>query len=101
MINIDYLNSWKEQVDRVDTEILFLLKRRLQLQKKVFKYKIDNEIGTKDLNREDEVLNNVKSKARAMGMNEGFIRKMFEELLKESEKRRLLYLEEIEIKNKK
>jgi len=100
MMNIDYLNSWKEQVDRVDTEILFLLKRRLQLQKKVFKYKMDNEITTQDKNREDEVLNNVKGKARSMGMSEGFVRNMFEELLKESEKRRLIFIEEMEMKNK-
>ena len=47
----DYLLIFRKQIDRVDNEIMILLKRRFQLAKKIAKYKITNNIEVEDLGR--------------------------------------------------
>jgi len=100
IMDIDYLKSWSEQIGRIDHEILFLLKRRFQILKKVAKYIKDNDLEFDNQIVKDEILKRVVSKGISMGMNENFIREVFNEILKEDEKKQKIFLEEYESKNK-
>ncbi len=75
-----------EQINRVDEEILFLLKRRFQTLKKLIKLK--NESGEKvfENNMENDLIISKIAKARTMQLEENFIRELFELIIEESKR---------------
>ena len=83
MEQFDILDNFRRQIDNIDNEILILLKRRVQIAKKIAKYKNLNKIELIDLNREDQIMLSVKSKAISMALSEGFIRRIFESIIEE------------------
>lgn len=80
----DVLKNYRKQIDRVDKEIIFLIKRRLQLSKKIAKFKLEKELPIQDHNRESEILRNVVSQAKLMEISESFTRRLFELMISES-----------------
>ena len=100
-MSFDYLKSFRKQIDRVDGEILFLIKRRFHLAKKVAKYKMDNNLDVEDINREDEVIKNVLNQAGMMDLREKFIRDLFKTIMEESKIEQDKYVREKEEKKKK
>jgi monofunctional chorismate mutase len=92
----NFLKNYRKQIDRVDKEILFLIKRRFQLAKKIAKYKMENELPVHDEDREDEVLKNVTGQGKLMEFSESFIRRMFELILSESNKEQEAFVEKKE-----
>jgi chorismate mutase len=80
------LDFLREQIDRTDTEILYLLKRRFQTVKKIAKYKKSKNLEIFDNNRENEIIFDRINNSRNMELNENFIRELFELILAESKK---------------
>ena len=92
----NFLKNYRKQIDRVDKEILFLIKRRFQLAKKIAKYKMENELPVQDQDRESEVLKNVTGQGKLMEFSESFIRRLFELILSESNKEQEAFIEKKE-----
>ena len=89
----NFLKNYRKQIDRVDKEILFLIKRRFQLSKKIAKYKLEKDLPVEDSDRESEVLHNVAAQAKLMEISESFIRRLFEAILTESKKEQEAFIE--------
>lgn len=92
----DFLNNFTKQIERVDNEILILLKRRFQLIKKVAKYRKDHNIEAKDLNEETMIFSALSSRAITMDLSESFIRKLFQSIIDESNLQERDYLSSLE-----
>ena len=100
-MGIDEDNSMRKKIDRGDRGVLFLIKRRFHLAKKVAKYKMDNNLDVEDINREDEVIKNVLNQAGMMDLREKFIRDLFKTIMEESKIEQDKYVREKEEKKKK
>ncbi len=61
MIELDQLRN---KLDEVDTELISLFKKRLEISKKIGKYKKENNIEILDLTREKKVVKKFLSSAR-------------------------------------
>ena len=85
------LESIRAEIDRVDSEILKLLVKRMELSLLTVKFKQ----SIKDDKREREVLSNVISQAR-YPLTDEFIKKLYGIILEESKNLQIMYL-----KNKK
>ena len=80
------LDQLREQIDRSDEELLYILKRRFQTVKKIAKYKKKSNLEVFDLNRENNVIIKIIAKARTMQLDDNFTRELFELILEESKK---------------
>ncbi len=94
------MEDLREQIDKINEELLILIKRRMQLSKKVAKYKFERNLEIFDSAREIEILNSASKKARAMDLSEGFIREMFQLILKEAKTEQDNFIDGIIAKNK-
>jgi len=89
-MNFNTLEMLRGQIDNVDNEIMILLKRRLQIVKKVAEYKLKNDMEIFQSSREIELLKDKSSKAITMGMKDSVIRELFEIILDESKRQQEL-----------
>jgi len=80
------LDQLREQIDRADQELLYILKRRFQTAKKIAKHKQKNNIKIIDSNRENDLIITIIAKARTMGLDDNFTRELFEIILDESKR---------------
>lgn len=95
MANFDILESLNNQIQRNDEELLILLKRRLQSEKKVIDYLLKNPEIEIDFNkREVNQFDHISQKSREMGLKHLFIQDVFDVILNESKNHRDNYLKE-------
>lgn len=97
---ITLLDKLRDQIDRVDDEILYLLKRRVQTVKKVLKYKVDNDMEIYQPDREFYVIAKRCSKAKLMNLDEEFINKLYNLILEESNRIQEKHKEEAKVKSR-
>ena len=50
------LTSPRDEIDSIDKEIIILLKKRIEIAKKVIEYKKKQNLPLEDLNREKEII---------------------------------------------
>ena len=77
----------KQQCENIDSEILILLKRRFQSEKRMVDAKLKagfSEDEALDLNREVEVINFVTTHARKMDIPDSCIHELYEVIMKYS-----------------
>jgi len=55
------LTSLRDEIDSVDKEIILLLKKRIEIAKKIIEYKKKNNLSLEDLNREKEIIEKLAS----------------------------------------
>lgn len=96
--NLLYIS--RKQVDNIDNEILILLKRRFQVVKKISKYKFENELPLEDLQRFDEKVRDLVSKAKEMDISVSFIKDLFDKIIQESTKQEKEFYEKCQNKSK-
>jgi len=92
------LDMLRGQIDNSDAEIMILLKRRFQTVKKVAEYKLKNDVEIFQSAREIALLKDKASKAITMGMQDSFVRELFEIILEESRRQQELVV--LKAKNK-
>lgn len=80
------METFRDQIDRIDAEIMILLRRRFQILKKVAKFKVENNMPIYQPERERDMLENKAERAKLMGMDQSFIKTLFEVILDESKK---------------
>lgn len=71
------LGFLKQQCENVDSEILILLKRRFQTERRMVEARWKNQIELEDPNREMDVLDFVMKKSREMGIKDTFIHELY------------------------
>lgn len=81
VIKMDELNNLRKKVDKLDSELLNILKRRLILSKEISRFKRKNGLKILDKKREKEVLQN---KIKKSSLNGRFVKELFSLILCES-----------------
>lgn len=71
------LGFLKQQCENIDSELLILLKRRFQTEKRMIEAKLKNGLDVIDPNREIDVIDFVLKKAREMDISDSFIHQLY------------------------
>ena len=79
------LGFLKQQTENIDLEIVLLLKRRLQTQKRIFDVQVKNNlpIGTEE--NDIDTMDIVSKKARDMDISDTFIHAIYSTILDETQ----------------
>lgn len=83
MSNLDNL---RENIDKVDLQILKLFQKRTVLVSEIGKIKKEKNLKIKDIKREKEVLEKIAKKAEDLKLSPIFIKKIWELFFNESYK---------------
>lgn len=81
---MDILENFRNQIDTIDEEIIYLLSRRFEIVKQIWKIKKENNITPLQIDRWQKVINNLIEEAKDKWINEKLVIKLWEEIHKES-----------------
>ncbi len=71
------LSALRAQIDVIDENLLFALQSRMQVSRKIGQYKKDHNIAIVQASRWDEVLASMVEKGRSYGLDEAFVKEVF------------------------
>ncbi|OGG20846.1 hypothetical protein A3D03_04100 [Candidatus Gottesmanbacteria bacterium RIFCSPHIGHO2_02_FULL_40_13] len=71
------LEEIRREIDKIDKDIIQLIKKRLDLAVLAGNNKINNNLRLIDLKREKEILIKVKDRCKLLNLNNGIILKIF------------------------
>ena len=80
----ELLKNYREQIDTLDKEIIYLLSRRFEIVKQVWILKKENNIPALQKDRWEELLNENIEVANELWVSESIIRDIWERIHKES-----------------
>ncbi len=78
------LDKLREQIDKLDNQLLDLLKERMKVSEAIGHYKFENNITILQTRRYDEILTKRRAKAQEKGLNPDFVIDIFESIHEES-----------------
>ena len=67
----------REEIDKIDREIVCLLKKRVEITKKIGQLKANRSMDIEDTDREHEVFKNVSDASKESDLDGEFVRKIF------------------------
>lgn len=70
----DTLSILREQIDQLDDEIMTRMASRMKISEKIGQYKSENNVTILQVSRWEEIVQTRVSMAKAMGLDEGFMR---------------------------
>lgn len=73
----DKLNDWRKQIDTLDDQLLNVLVKRVNIVRKIGKFKKAHEIKPFDEKRWQEVLESKLSKALLLNLSSDFIKRIY------------------------
>ena len=79
------LGFLKQQCENVDSELLILLKRRFQTERRMVEARLKNGMEAQDRDRDVEVIDYVLKKSREMGISDTFIHSLYGVIMDYSE----------------
>lgn len=71
------LENWRKQIDTLDAKLLNILAERINVVKKIGKYKKAHDIRPLDQKRWQEVLRSKLAKGRSLNISEKFIKNLY------------------------
>lgn len=77
------LTALREEIDRVDRELIAVLAKRFELTRMVGDYKAQQDLSAVDSVREQEQSNNYAQAAQAYGLNTEFVHHLFQSIRSE------------------
>jgi len=80
------LKEYRKNIDRIDKQIIGLLKKRFEISKKIGEYKKQNNLPVKNKKREKQLIEKRIKSLEKTSLKPGFIKKIFKLILKESRK---------------
>ena len=80
----DLLKNYREQIDWIDKQIVYLLSRRFEIVKQIWIIKKQNNIPPLQLDRWNSLLNNLKDYSKEIGLNPNLIEKFWNEIHNEA-----------------
>uniref|UniRef100_UPI0025C0DCB5 bifunctional 3-deoxy-7-phosphoheptulonate synthase/chorismate mutase type II n=1 Tax=Marinilabilia sp. TaxID=2021252 RepID=UPI0025C0DCB5 len=78
------LDELRKKIDKLDDQLLDLLKERMNISEAIGKYKYENNITILQTRRYDEIMNNRRDRGSQRGLDEEFITRIFESIHEES-----------------
>ncbi len=78
---MDSLSDLRRNIDRLDGQIIILLRERVALAKRISKLKLQKGLPIRDNGREREVLDRVAANAERGGINPELAKKIFKEII--------------------
>ena len=84
MVNKMDLEDYRKRIDDIDSQIIELLARRLQIVKEVRNLKLKNNMPLYDERREFEILASVEELSREYGLDSEYVLEIFKRILSES-----------------
>ncbi len=78
------IDKFRKQIDEIDEEILTLIAKRMQKAKKIGEIKRTKGLKIKDNEREREVIEKWKRKAKELNLSKEFVEKIVKEIIRES-----------------
>ena len=99
MVNYLNLDDFREQMDEVNLEILYLIKRKSQILRKISKWKFENGKELDDKKRDSEILEKVTKNALTMNLNQVNILEIFTLMLEGGDKIQEKEYKKLEEKN--
>jgi len=78
------LGELRDKINKIDSEIVSLLKKRDEVSEKIGEYKKEKSLKVFDSAREEKVLERLKGLARQGGVDEEFVLKIFREMIEHS-----------------
>ena len=78
------LDELRKKIDKLDQQMLELMKQRMTISEAIGKYKFDNNITILQTRRYDEIMNDRRLKAEKAGLNPEFVVKVYEHIHEES-----------------
>ena len=78
------LNDLRIDIDSIDEEILNLLVKRLRFVKEIGKYKKEHSLSVIDKNREHEIIQILKKKAKKANISKSLVKAVWKAIFKES-----------------
>ncbi|MBC7531906.1 MAG: prephenate dehydrogenase/arogenate dehydrogenase family protein [Oligoflexus sp.] len=67
------LDAWRQEIRSIDSEIIRITARRMELALKIGQYKAEHQLPVKDFRVEKEIIERSREKARALGLAPDFI----------------------------
>jgi len=83
------LSSLRHQIDQIDDDLLCILAKRMRISIEIARYKKENDMPVLQAGRYDEILTKRSQQGAEMGMNEEFIKTVFEAIHAESVRRQM------------
>ncbi len=74
------LDELRKQIDKLDDQLLDLLKQRMTISESIGKYKFENNITILQTRRYDEIMNNRRERGSQRGLDDEFITRIFESI---------------------
>lgn len=81
-----HLNTLRDQIDRLDNELLHTLKLRKDVVEKIAKAKIEQKITALQRNRFDQLMKERMDSGKSLGLEELFIKEIFDAIHEQSVK---------------
>ncbi len=81
---INLLGELRENINKLDTDILQIMSDRMLVAKKIGEYKKDNGVTVLQVARWDEILNSRISAGQMLGLEKEFVTKLYSLIHKES-----------------
>ena len=78
------LDELRKQIDKLDNQLLDILKERMKISEAIGRYKYENNITILQARRYDEIMNDRKVKAESRNLNPDFVSEIFESIHEES-----------------
>jgi len=78
------MDELRKKIDAIDTRILKLLAKRLELSKRIGKLKQNSGIKIQDCEREKEILREIEKISKEHHLNPLFVKTLYLEILRES-----------------
>lgn len=85
----EILNEYRKEINKIDNDIIDIIKRRMKVSIKIGKYKKDNNIKVLNTGREKEVLDNIikhNNVDNDLFLEEEFIKELWINLMNYSKK---------------
>lgn len=79
------LKKFREQIDKIDSEMVNLLKKRLKIVRNLGNYKKKNRLKIQNKNREKEIILKVKNKSKSP-KEKNYLTAIFESIIYNSRK---------------
>lgn len=100
-MNMKNIKQIREKIEKIDKQIITLLKKRLKLSEKIAREKIQNGLKILDTFREKELSGIYEKTAKTLGISEKFIQNLFRIIFKESRSKQKQSRQKIDDKAKK
>lgn len=81
---MDILDYFRQQIDTIDEEIIYLLSRRFEIVRQIWIIKKENNIQLLQKDRWEKVMNNLMKEADDKWVNKEFVKAIWEEIHKEA-----------------